>query len=137
MAELERNLDAPAPAAVLVVDDSSTARAVARRALGAAGFEVLEAAGGTEALAALRGRRFDAVLLDWNMPGIGGLELLGHLRDLPHHTDTAVLMVTSELDPRREVYAVAAGADGYLHKPYTSEQLAAAVAAAIDARRTS
>lgn len=113
---------------ILVVDDSRTARLVARKTLEKVGYVVLEAEHGYGALDVLRSRHVDAVLLDWNMPEMGGLETVGHIRDIAAHASTPILMVTSEHDERKESFAHAAGVAVWLTKPYEAVVLTAAVA---------
>lgn len=108
---------------VLVVDDSRTARMVARKVLETAGHVVIEAENGFGALEVLRVRALDAVLLDWNMPEMGGLETVGHIRDIPTHSATPIIMATSEHDGRKEELASSAGVDLWLTKPYSPADL--------------
>lgn len=116
------------PKTVLVVDDSRTARMVARKVLEKAGHVVVEAENGYDALDVLRARAVDAVLLDWNMPEMGGLETVGHIRDIPAHTATPILMATSEHDARKESLATSAGVDVWITKPYSPADLTQALA---------
>jgi len=112
---------------ILVVDDSRTARMVARKVLEKAGHVVIEAENGFDALDILRARAVDAVLLDWNMPEMGGLETVGHIRDIPVHAATPILMATSERDARKESLATSAGVNVWLTKPYSPADLTQAV----------
>jgi len=113
---------------ILVVDDSRTARMVARKVLEQAGHVVVEAENGFGALDVLRSRAVDAVLLDWNMPEMGGLETVSHIRDIPTHVATPILMATSEHDARKESLATSAGVNAWLTKPYSPADLAQALA---------
>ncbi|HEX6983885.1 MAG TPA: response regulator [Planctomycetaceae bacterium] len=107
---------------ILLVDDSRAVRLAERRSLAALGVEVVEAGDGAEALALVRsGRRFDAVLLDWNMPVMDGLSFLRALRAEPLDPQPRVVMCTTESDMARIVEAVSAGADEYIMKPFTEE----------------
>ena len=116
-------------AKILVVDDSRIARAIARNALISDGHTVTEADSTNTALDILdavlaeQGPRVDAIVLDWNMPGGNGLEFLHVLRGRTDTASTPVLFATSEADPRRMSYAQQAGADAYLLKPYTAQQI--------------
>lgn len=96
---------------VLIVDDSRTARMVARKTLEKEGLTVVEAEHGYGALDVLRTRKVDAIILDWNMPEMGGLEAVGHIRDIPEHVTTPIVMATSEHDASKESLAIAAGVD--------------------------
>jgi two-component system chemotaxis response regulator CheY len=102
----------------LVVDDSRVIRKVSRRILEDLGFEVAEAADGVEALAWCSAVMPDAILLDWNMPQMNGLEFLRRLRAEPHGADPKVIFCTveNELDRIRE--ALEAGADEFIMKPF-------------------
>lgn len=113
---------------VLVVDDSRLARAVARQALTRAGMGVREAGSVAGALEVIHaGVQVDLVLLDWNMPGGNGLELVYALRAETATADLPIVFATSEADPQRAHYAASAGADGYIVKPYRPEQLLAVI----------
>lgn len=109
----------------LVVDDSRVIRKVARRVLEDIGFEIAEAADGMEALAWCRAAMPDAVLLDWNMPVMNGIEFLRHLRKEPGGEIPKVVFCTVEnsLDHIRE--ALDAGADEYIMKPFDGDIIAA------------
>ena len=112
---------------LMIVDDSIVARAVRvaeRKALGPLGLEIVEAGHGEEALGLIRsGRRFDAVLLDWNMPVMDGITFLRTLRAEPLPAQPVVVMCTTESDISRIVEAVSAGANEYIMKPFTEEIL--------------
>jgi CheY-like chemotaxis protein len=128
----EHNIDAHHGEVALVVDDSITARMIARRTLESSGFSVLEATNGVEALETLRDtdKRVDVIVMDWNMPEMSGLEAAGHIRDIPAHVNTPLIMATSEHDSRREAYAKHSGVDVYLTKPYSAAQMIDAIQAA-------
>jgi two-component system chemotaxis response regulator CheY len=99
----------------LVVDDSRVIRKVARRILEEIGFEVAEAADGMEALAWCRAAMPDAILLDWNMPVLNGLEFLHQLRRAPEGDKPVVN------DPDHIARALEAGASEYIMKPFDSD----------------
>jgi len=114
---------------VLVVDDVPVNRRLLRALLERADCLVQEAEGGTMALAALAGGRFDVVLMDIYMPGMEGLEATRRIRAMPGAASRVpVLMVTSEDDPDTRIAARAAGAQGFLVKPVSLEDLTAALA---------
>jgi two-component system chemotaxis response regulator CheY len=106
----------------LIIDDSRFARRVLRGLLEQEGFECCEAADASAGLRLLHaGRRFDVALVDWNMPGMSGLDLVKKIR--VQGFDTKVMMVTSNCDTLRILEALEAGADEYLMKPYDGESL--------------
>ena len=113
--------------AILVVDDDAGLRRALRRVLSSHGFDVDLAAGGDEALAQLRSRPYDLVVLDVMMPGTDGIEVCETLRaggdELP------VLMLTARDAVRDRVAGLEAGADDYLVKPFANEELIARVRA--------
>ena len=114
----------------LVVDDSRVIRKVARRILEDMGFEIAEAADGMEALAWCRAAMPDAILLDWNMPVMTGIEFLRRLRAEPGGEAPTVVFCTveNELDRIRE--ALAFGADEYIMKPFDGDIVAGKLAMA-------
>ena len=108
----------------LVVDDSRVIRKVARRILEDIGFEIAEASDGMEALAWCRAAMPDAVLLDWNMPVMTGIEFLRHLRQEPGGGKPTVVFCTVENDLERIREALDCGADEYIMKPFDSDIIA-------------
>ncbi|HTO70333.1 MAG TPA: response regulator [Myxococcota bacterium] len=114
-------------ARVLVVDDSATMRKIIVKGLREAGFSDLdfaEAPDGASALEALRKQEFDLVLSDINMPGMDGLALVRCVRDEAlGGADLPIVMITTEGGLERVQEALAAGANDYLRKPFTPEQL--------------
>lgn len=120
---------------ILVVDDDSEMRALLRDVLGAEGYEVVEAKDGTEAVLALRARRFDLILMDKNMPGPSGLDLLpGFRRVCP---GSPIIMMTAFGDVPSYMEAVEKGAVEFLFKPFRTEELKAAIAKALASRAES
>ena len=115
---------------ILVVDDSSAARAYVRAAIESnLDAEVDEATGGFEALRILPRARYDLVIVDVNMPNINGLELISFMRSSDLHRETPLLVSSTEASERDRDRARELGANGYLEKPFSSDQLLAAVAA--------
>ena len=107
----------------LIVDDSRIIRKVARRIVEGLGFEVDEAADGSEALAFCNGIMPDVILLDWSMPVMDGLTFLRRLRALSGGAAPKVLFCTIETRPDRIAEALSAGADDYVMKPFDGEIL--------------
>ncbi|MDR3507400.1 MAG: response regulator [Caulobacteraceae bacterium] len=107
----------------LVVDDSRVIRKVARRILEELGFEVAEAADGMEAMAWCRTAMPEAILLDWNMPLMDGLEFLRQLRKEPDGDQPIVVFCTVENDLEHIALALESGADEYIMKPFDGDIL--------------
>jgi two-component system chemotaxis response regulator CheY len=107
----------------LVVDDSSTMRRLLRSILNAAGFEVAEAGCGAAALDLLEQKPVDLALLDWNMPEMSGIELLGKIRAESQHQGTRIIMVTTESEQSEVERALHEGADEYVMKPFSREAI--------------
>lgn len=105
----------------LVVDDSSVIRKVARRILEDLEFEISEAEDGQEALDSCVDQMPDAVLLDWNMPVMDGLDFLVELRKLEGGDDPKVIFCTTENDVAHIAKAIRAGANEYIMKPFDRE----------------
>lgn len=105
----------------LVVDDSRVIRKVARRIIEDMGFEVAEAGDGVEALLWCRASMPDAILLDWNMPGMSGIEFLRQLRTEQGGELPTVLFCTVETDVDRIREALDCGASEYIMKPFDSD----------------
>jgi two-component system chemotaxis response regulator CheY len=112
---------------ILVVDDSPTMRQQVRMPLEDAGYKVLEAGDGQEALQRLEGATdVHMVISDVNMPGMNGLEMLEALRKIPRFTALPVVMLTTEGKKSLVERAEKAGARGWLVKPFKAEVLLAA-----------
>lgn len=105
----------------LVVDDSDVIRKVARRILEKLQFEITEAENGQEAIERCSATLPDLVLLDWQMPVMGGVEFLGALRLANYDRKPHVIYCITENDPAEISRAFAAGADDYLLKPFDRE----------------
>jgi two-component system chemotaxis response regulator CheY len=109
----------------LVVDDSGVVRKVARRIVEGMEFQVIEAEDGSKALDVCKQALPDAVLLDWNMPVMDGLEFLTHLRSLPGGDVPKVVFCTTENGMDHISRALAAGANEYIMKPFDKDIVAA------------
>jgi two-component system chemotaxis response regulator CheY len=105
----------------LVVDDSGVVRKVARRIVETLNFSVIEAEDGEQALEACRRSMPEAVLLDWNMPVMDGLEFLINLRAMPGGDAPKVVFCTTENGMDHIARALEAGADEYIMKPFDKD----------------
>ena len=114
---------------ILVVDDEPAIRRALRPPLMELGFQLAEASRGEEALQALRSVAYDAVLLDINMPGIGGIETLRRIRTFAPRLP--VLMLTVRDDEEDKVQALELGADDYVTKPFSTRELIARIRSAV------
>ena len=112
---------------VCIVDDSQSMRQLVRMTLSGAGYEVLEACDGEDALGKLRGRRVNLVISDVNMPRMDGISLLKALKADASHRFTPVLMLTTESEQSKKSEGQAAGAKAWIVKPFQPQQLLAAV----------
>jgi two-component system, chemotaxis family, chemotaxis protein CheY len=111
---------------ILIVDDSAVLRMIVERALRQAGLdlgEVLEAGNGAEALVEVQKGLIDIIFSDINMPVMDGLEFRKSLPGIETAKGVAVIRITTEGSEARVIGALAAGAEGYLRKPFTPEQV--------------
>ncbi len=113
---------------ILVVDDEPQIRRVMRSTLSSRGYVISEAKTGEEALETMREERPDLVLLDMNMPGMGGIEAC---REIRRASDVPIIMLTVRNAERDKVAALDAGADDYVVKPFGIEELLARIRAAL------
>jgi len=110
----------------LIVDDSSVMRKIVERSLRQAGIEglvVLEAGSGTEGIDLLKAKQVDLILSDINMPSMDGLEFLRQIRAQNLAPGVPVVMITTESSEEHVKQAIQAGAQGYIRKPFTAEQV--------------
>lgn len=109
----------------LIVDDSRAMRRIVGRILSDAGFEILEAGDGQEAIAVLEAQTEvpELACVDWNMPVMDGLTFITEVRKRSEWRSITLMMVTTESEQDRIVRALAAGAHEYLIKPFTGEAL--------------
>ncbi len=113
---------------ILVVDDEPQIRRVLRATLTEQGYEVQDARSGDDALILMRESHFDLILLDMNMPGMGGLETCRVIRA---SSEVAIIMLTVHNLEKEKVAALDAGADDYVTKPFSTPELLARVRAAL------
>jgi two-component system chemotaxis response regulator CheY len=110
-------------ATILVVDDSASMKKMVSFTLQSAGHTVIDAENGAAALAITQRQPADLVLTDVNMPKMNGIELCSKLRQLPSYKFTPVLMLTTESGPEQKTAGKAAGATGWIVKPFNPDQL--------------
>ena len=108
---------------ILIVDDSETVRQVLQLALGNAGYQVVEAEDGFDALVKLSGAQIDMLITDLNMPNMDGLELIKKVREEGTHRFTPIVMLTTESSEEKKKAGREAGASGWIVKPFKPEQL--------------
>ncbi len=108
---------------VLAVDDSASMRQMVTFTLKTAGYEVIEAVDGVDALAKAKDKQVDIVVSDVNMPNMDGIQLIAELRALPQYKFTPMLMLTTESGGDKKTEGKAAGATGWIIKPFNPEQL--------------
>lgn len=112
---------------ILVVDDSNSIRDMVSFTLKSAGYETVEAKDGSEGLNCAQSNNFDLVISDVNMPIMDGITLCQELRKLPSFKFTPILMLTTESSGDMKMRGKAAGATGWLVKPFNPEKLLATI----------
>ncbi|HSW03993.1 response regulator [Aquabacterium sp.] len=113
---------------ILIVDDSASVRQVVSITLKQAGYDVIDAADGKEALTKLDGRKLHLVISDVNMPRLDGIGLLKQMKEMPAYKFTPVIMLTTEAGDAKKQEGRAAGAKAWVVKPFNPDQLLGAVA---------
>jgi two-component system chemotaxis response regulator CheY len=108
---------------IVIVDDSATVRIMIRFTLEGAGYDVVEAIDGVEALEKLDGFDIHAMVVDVNMPRMGGMEFLRKVRKIPDFRTTPVIMLTTETGEELIEEGREAGASGWMVKPFSPEEL--------------
>jgi two-component system phosphate regulon response regulator PhoB len=123
--------ETPTPARVLVVDDEPDITALVAYHLAKAGYRVSTAASGTEALRAAREERPDLVILDLMLPGRSGFDVLAELRAQAETKEMGVILLTARKDEPDRIKGLSLGADDYLAKPFSPQELVLRVAAVL------
>ncbi|MFM4970781.1 response regulator [Aeromonas veronii] len=113
---------------ILIVDDSATIRQVVGMTLKGAGYEVMEASDGKEALNKLDGKKINLIISDVNMPNMDGITFVKEAKKLANYKFTPVIMLTTESQDSKKQEGQAAGAKAWVVKPFQPEQMLAAVA---------
>ncbi len=112
---------------ILTVDDSASLRQMTSMVLRGAGYDVIEAVDGVDALSKLNGRELDMVLTDLNMPNMDGLEFTRRVRATPQYKFVPIVLLTTESQAEKKQEGKAAGATAWIVKPFDPEQLLAVV----------
>ncbi|MDX9993802.1 MAG: response regulator [Rhodocyclaceae bacterium] len=108
---------------ILAIDDSASIRQMVGFTLKSSGYEVVEAVDGMDGLDKAKGKTFNLILTDQNMPRMDGLTLIKTLRGLPQYKTVPILMLTTESSDAMKQQGRAAGATGWLVKPFDPQKL--------------
>ncbi len=112
---------------IMIVDDSASLRQVVSIALKGAGYDVLEACDGKDALAKLDGRKLHLIISDVNMPNMDGIAFVKAAKQLPAYKFTPIIMLTTEAGDNKKAEGQAAGAKAWVVKPFQPAQMLTAV----------
>ena len=112
---------------IMSVDDSPSLRQMVALTLESAGYEVVEASDGRDALSKLAGREYHLFLTDLNMPGMDGIELTKALRSMPEYKFVPIVLLTTESQQEKKMQGKAAGATGWIVKPFQPQDLLATI----------
>ncbi len=112
---------------IMIVDDSASLRQVVSIALKGAGFEVIEACDGQDALSKLNGQKIHLIISDVNMPNMDGISFVREAKKLPNYKFTPVIMLTTESQEAKKQAGQAAGAKAWVVKPFQPAQMLTAV----------
>ncbi len=112
---------------VMVIDDSASIRQVVNLTLKKAGYEVVEACDGKDALGKLTGQKINLMVCDVNMPNMDGISFLKSLKETPSYKFTPVIMLTTESQETKKQEGKAAGARAWVVKPFKPEHMLEAV----------
>ncbi|MCG6552295.1 MAG: response regulator [Candidatus Magnetominusculus sp. LBB02] len=112
---------------IMTVDDSASVRQMVAFTLKGAGYAVIQAVDGKDALAKLASEHIDMIITDLNMPNLDGIGLVKAVRGMPEHKFMPIIMVTTESQESKKLEGRAAGATGWIVKPFKPEQLMSVV----------
>jgi two-component system chemotaxis response regulator CheY len=112
---------------ILVVDDSASLRQVVAIALKGAGYDVIEACDGKDALAKLTGQKVHLIISDVNMPNMDGITMVKEIKQMAAYKFTPIIMLTTESQESKKAEGQAAGAKAWMVKPFKPEQMLQAV----------
>ncbi|EOD54289.1 response regulator [Aeromonas molluscorum] len=113
---------------ILIVDDSATIRQVVGMTLKTAGYDVIDACDGRDALRKLDGKKINLIISDVNMPNMDGISFVREAKKLASYKFTPIIMLTTESQDSKKQEGQAAGAKAWVVKPFQPEQMLAAVA---------
>jgi two-component system chemotaxis response regulator CheY len=113
---------------ILVVDDAASIRQVVGLSLKGAGYEVIDACDGKDALSKLTGQKINLIITDVNMPNMDGITLIKEVKKLPRYKFTPIIVLTTESKDDKKREGQAAGAKAWVVKPFQPPQLLTAVA---------
>jgi two-component system chemotaxis response regulator CheY len=119
-------------AMILTVDDSTSMRQMVSFTLKQAGYDVIEAKDGVDGLKKAKNNKFNLIITDVNMPEMDGISLVKALRAITNYKFTPILLLTTEAGKDIKLEAKAAGATGWLAKPFNPEQLLSTIKKVID-----
>lgn len=112
---------------ILVVDDSASLRQVVGIALKSAGYDVIEATDGCDAMTRLNGQKIHLIICDVNMPNMDGITFVTEAKKKPEYKFTPIIMLTTESGERKKSAGQSAGAKAWVVKPFQPAQMLAAV----------
>ena len=112
---------------VLCVDDSASVRQMVSFTLESAGYSTNTAVDGADALVKLASERFSLIITDLNMPNLDGIAMIKKIREMPQHAGVPIVMLTTESDENKKAQGKAAGAIGWIVKPFDQARLIAVV----------
>ena len=112
---------------IMTIDDSPSLRQMVALTLETAGYEVVEACDGSDAITKLGGREFHLFVTDLNMPVMDGIELTRKLRSIPEYRFVPIVLLTTESNQEKKMQGKAAGATGWIVKPFKPEDLLATI----------
>ena len=113
---------------IMIVDDSASMRQVVRIAIKGAGYDLIEAADGKDALSKLTGEKIHLIVSDINMPNMDGITFVKEVKQLANYKFTPIIMLTTEVDEVKKQAAKDAGAKAWVNKPFQPTTLLAAIA---------
>ncbi len=112
---------------IMIVDDSASLRQVVAIALRGAGYEVIEACDGKDALGKMTGQKIHLIISDVNMPNMDGISYVRQVKQLPAYKFTPIIMLTTESQEGKKQEGQAAGAKAWVVKPFQPQQMLTAV----------